>query len=263
MLRSLGLDAKDANRRQRAKAKQLDDLVGAHSGILKRRKWRESVYEQAIKKAGAAGVLHLDDAGRLRLGLSAEADPAQWLESQARFAANLGKASSKGYASKVREVFGGAAYAEAHAAMKRMLRHRDGTNREDLYAVDVTTGAVLDSVTTSDRPFGVAPTKRMRERMAEAVAAGNRVATIHNHPGSGFPSAEDMASLAKSGADFGVIACHDGSIYVYRIVGSPQPGYNISQDSLDDIASRWGSKGEKALFEAIRDWLGVQVEHFV
>ncbi len=113
---------------------------------------------------------------------------------------------------------------------------------------------------TSRARQGVEPSERMRSRVAKAVAAGHEVATMHNHPGSSIPSAADLLALKATGCAFGAIACHDGSLCVYRIVGDPAPGYTLDEERLSRAyAQRSGD--EARAFEAMRQLFGVEIVH--
>lgn len=77
-----------------------------------------------------------------------------------------------------------------------------------------------------------------------------------------MPSVEDLLSLKKSGASLGIIACHDGGIYSYRLVKEPEPGYNLSREDLYRTISQWIRKSEQELFSAIEDRFGIKIEHY-
>ena len=166
---------------------------------------------------------------------------------------------SKAYARRLRSVFGECGDVAVDDA-RRMLAHRRGTTGEDLYAYDLTTGRRLDSVVSSKEEFGVKPSARMSKRIAAAISKGHEVATMHNHPGSSIPSAADLLSIKVTGCKFGVIVAHDGSIYVYEIVGEPAPRYNLDQDTLAFVYSRRSDDEAKA-FEAIEQLLGARIVH--
>lgn len=166
---------------------------------------------------------------------------------------------SKAYARRLRSVFGKCGDVAVDDA-RRMLAHRRGTTGEDLYAYDLTTGRRLDSVVSSKEEFGVKPSARMSKRIAAAISKGHEVATMHNHPGSSIPSAADLLSIKATGCKFGVIVAHDGSIYVYEIVGEPAPRYNLDQDTLSFVYSRRSDDEAKA-FEAIEQLLGARIVH--
>ena len=169
--------------------------------------------------------------------------------------------SSKAYAANVRRIFGDKAAGGAIASARRILRHRGGSNGEDLYAIDLETGRVVSSVVTSGMASRVDPTGKFLDRIARAQARGARIATLHNHPASGMPSASDLAALDLSGSEFGAIACHDGSFYVYRRVSEPIEGYNIRDEKrFLTVAGLWGDD-EASLFRAIEERYGVRIEH--
>ena len=84
---------------------------------------------------------------------------------------------------------------------------------------------------------------------------------LHNHPDSMSPSAADINSLITTGARRGVIACHDGSIYVYEVVSEPAPGYTISDSSIARMLGFRASDSEESVLKAFEECLGVRVEH--
>ena len=176
-----------------------------------------------------------------------------------KYKVNTTVVGSKAYARRLRSVFGKCGDVAVDDA-RRILTHRRGTTGEDLYAYDLTTGRRLDSVVSSKEEFGVKPSARMSKRIAAAISKGHEVATMHNHPGSSIPSAADLLSIKATGCKFGVIVAHDGSIYVYEIVGEPAPRYNLDQDTLSFVYSRRSDDEAKA-FEAIEQLLGVRIVH--
>ena len=103
------------------------------------------------------------------------------------------------------------------------------------------------------------------------VAAGHAVATLHNHPGSSIPSAADVLSIKRTGAKFGAIACHDGSLYVYEVVGEPAPGYKIwydkDHDSIVDAfdlrmaGTKKSASDERRALDGIEMVFGVRIVH--
>lgn len=75
-----------------------------------------------------------------------------------------------------------------------------------------------------------------------------------------MPSADDLRSLAKNGCELGIIAAHDGSLFTFRKVSEPFPGFNLTQDEMAALSSGWAIKGEQAVFEAIERYLGFKIE---
>lgn len=185
-------------------------------------------------------------------------------EDARRYRVDTRAVGSRGYASMVRGQFPGVEEAAVEDA-RRMLSHRAGTAFEDLYAYDLTDGRRLGSVTTSRERQKVEFSPKLAAAVAEAVSAGHEVVTLHNHPGSSIPSAADVLSLTRSGAARGVIACHDGSLYVYEVVGEPAPGYRVwydgAHDSIRDAYRLRISDGEERALRGIESVLGVRIVH--
>lgn len=86
------------------------------------------------------------------------------------------------------------------------------------------------------------------------------MALLHNHPASGVPSAADLLSVANKGCEFGIIAAHDGSIYVFRKVAEPDPIYDLNQTEYFTVQRLYGND-EAKLLRAIEERLGFQIEH--
>lgn len=53
MLRAAGIDDLEARKVVRSKQARLRDLVAEHGEVLHRDRWREGVYERAVKEAKA------------------------------------------------------------------------------------------------------------------------------------------------------------------------------------------------------------------
>jgi proteasome lid subunit RPN8/RPN11 len=101
----------------------------------------------------------------------------------------------------------------------------------------------------------------MVEKIVKAVRGGDDVAIVHSHPDSSPPSSADINSLVSTGARRGVIACHDGSVYVFEVVREPAPGYTASDETIETMIGLRLNNGEADVLRAYRDNLGVYVEH--
>ena len=93
-----------------------------------------------------------------------------------------------------------------------MLEHLDGSMREDLYLINSISG---DVVATS-----VHWTKDLEtdynEEIKRAIKRGtSNCISIHNHPNNIPPTGSDI--LASSRYRFGMVFCHDGKIYAYKM----------------------------------------------
>ena len=189
----------------------------------------------------------------------AEGESEGWRDERERRTVDMARIGGKGYRANVRRLFGGL-HETAHADISRMLRHRSGTAYEDLYAYDLTAGERIGSVVNAGSPKRVEPTDELRRGIADAVSSGHEVVMLHNHPDSMPPSAADINSLITTGARRGVIACHDGSIYVYEVIEDAARGYDVSEEGYARVLNLWGDD-EGRLLRALRDELGVNVEH--
>ena len=179
-----------------------------------------------------------------------------------RYKVNYGIVNSKQYRANIRKIFGSKAASSAFTVIQNMLRHRGNSNGEDLYAIDLNTGQVISSVVTSNIASTVKPNKKFLKKIDRAIASGSKIVTLHNHPASTHPSLSDLQAIKTNGSKFGVIACHDGSFYTYRIVSGGQVGYNINNaKGYERVNSLWLQKGESSLFKAIEERYGVKIEH--
>lgn len=176
-----------------------------------------------------------------------------------KYAADMGRVSSKGYRAMLAQAVGEEAAGGVNSAIKKILRHRGGTNGEDLYAIDLSTGRTVTSCVTSKAASMVSPGRPFRKKLEDAVEGGARVALLHNHPASSMPSASDLESLVENGCELGVIACHNGDIYTFRKVRLPLAGYNIRK--YEQLVSTVGTKDEERLFKAVETFLGIRIEH--
>lgn len=97
-----------------------------------------------------------------------------------------------------------------------MLNHRTGTKFEDLSFIDSNTG---DFVTRTDfnEESKVEPSKRMYKMLRESEPYS--IIAIHNHPKSATPSIDDIGCAYERKYKYGVIACHNGSLYRYSFLG--------------------------------------------
>ncbi len=97
-------------------------------------------------------------------------------------------------------------------AARTMTKHHHGDKYEDLYFIDCVTNISLAQTEYRVREHEVLPTKAMKE-----LANDNpNIISIHNHPTNGLPSLSDLNSCSKIGYKYGLVICHNGSIYKYK-----------------------------------------------
>ena len=99
---------------------------------------------------------------------------------------------------------------------KKALKHRSGTVFEDMYWIDGVSGKIVHSVTNSTEKRGIPHTNDIDRK----TKGKNNILTLHTHPGSMPPSAEDFNSCFEYGYDAGYVVCHDGKVFKYS---SAQP----------------------------------------
>lgn len=73
VLKKLGLDTKDVNKRIRNKTAELKQLIEDNPKVLKRESWRETIYEKARKEVDALGVVQLDKVSQKKIRNAQEA----------------------------------------------------------------------------------------------------------------------------------------------------------------------------------------------
>ena len=76
-----------------------------------------------------------------------------------------------------------------------------------------------------------------------------------------------MRGLLATKASYGIIIAHDGSIYRFSIAGKPDPMYDYTDKSNDDVwtkafVRRMIRGGESAAFKDMVRLGGVKIEHF-
>lgn len=210
--------------------------------------------QQAVFQAAIAPVFEAERAGKTkRRGYSA-------VSASAKYAVDMERISSKGYRATIARIVGREASSGVLACIKTMLKHRGGTNGEDMYAIDLATGCTVTSCVTSKTASMVNPPAGFTRKVTYAIDGGVRIALLHNHPGSRPPSASDLLSLEAHGCDLGIIAAHDGSVYSFRKVSEGLACYNI-RDDYEGVSSAFEGKGEDKLFNAIESYFGYRVEH--
>lgn len=116
--------------------------------------------------------------------------------------------------------------------IKEMLSHRSGGNFEDLSFIDSQTGKFITR-TDYNIDSKCIPSKRMMDMVLNAKP--NTIIAVHNHPSSTVPSLSDINTALNKHYKYGVIACHNGDIYKYTVLGE----YNeIIVDSLLDTVNK-------------------------
>jgi hypothetical protein len=109
---------------------------------------------------------------------------------------------------------------------KKALRHRSGTELEDMYWIDGNTGEIVAEEINSNIKRRV----NYSNKTQKAVSSYDKeqLITIHTHPSSMPPSIGDFNACYKNGYKSGYIACHDGKIFGYTSKGETREElYNL------------------------------------
>lgn len=95
-----------------------------------------------------------------------------------------------------------------------MLDHRSGTKYEDLAFVNSKTGDAKINK-NYDKENTASLSKSMKKMLRDADE--NTIIAIHNHPGSSAPSYSDLVVCKNRKYKYGLVVCHDGTIYKYSV----------------------------------------------
>lgn len=194
----------------------------------------------------------------------------KWFEDAQTRGVHWDKVDSKDYTAKMAEIVGDKDMARIiHDDVKAILKKTDKTPFEELYAYDLTAGERIERVIDQRKPLEVVPTEKFKARVQERIDAGHRVVTLHNHSGSNIPSLADIHGLKVRGDEFGIVACHNGEIFTYRVVGEPAEGYIIDSSEeagkkfLGSFMDRMIKKGFDAALQDVGELYGVKFERFL
>lgn len=115
---------------------------------------------------------------------------------------------------------------------KTALKHRSGTEFEDMYWIDGDTGKVLFSITDSSDKRAII----YSDKIKNSIKQKGNIITVHTHPSSMPPSIDDFNSCCKNGYAFGIIACHNGKVFKYSAAQKvSEMLYNLNiSDCIDE-----------------------------
>lgn len=126
---------------------------------------------------------------------------------------------------------------------KAILTHRSGSDFEDLSFIDSITGKFLTRTDYSVERQCI-PSKSMISMVKKAKP--NTIIAIHNHPNSSVPSLDDINSAWKKKYKYGIIACHNGNLYKYKILGEYSGrSVNMILDRINKIIYNKNELGEQ------------------
>lgn len=143
---------------------------------------------------------------------------------------------------------------------RNMLKHRDGRNTEELYAISLTSAKDVSNILDQHNPFGVTRTEKFNKDMERAEKANNIVLLMHNHPNGYTPSIDDLNELLNHTNAVGLTVGHNGTLFFYskpkaRLTESDLTVVLMKCKEYNSLEERYIkamemlSKDEKFLFE--------------
>lgn len=96
-------------------------------------------------------------------------------------------------------------------AAKIALKHRSGTELEDMYWFDGTTGQIISKEINAVNPRIVT----YSDKTKSAIRSNDSIIALHTHPSSMPPSVDDFNACYNNGYKCGFVVCHNGKIYGY------------------------------------------------
>ncbi|MGN0609677.1 MAG: hypothetical protein ACI4J6_10755 [Oscillospiraceae bacterium] len=94
---------------------------------------------------------------------------------------------------------------------KEGLKHRSGTEFEDMYWFDSNTGEIIAQEINSTDKRAIVYSDKTRS----AVEKCSNLIALHTHPSSMPPSVADFNSCFRNKYKIGYVACHNGKIFAY------------------------------------------------
>lgn len=149
--------------------------------------------------------------------------------------------------------------------IRAMLRHRDGTKYEDLVFINTNSDSKprMLKQTGFNVESMVKPTREM-EKMAEKNP--NIIIGIHNHPLSSAPSFDDLMSAGKRKYKYGLVVCHDGTIYKYTTDKMLDDGLEyaveLKMSRLQEAVSYRKKEDIENIFNEVYKEFGIKMEVF-
>lgn len=130
---------------------------------------------------------------------------------------------------------------EYYQAAKDILKHRSGTNGEDLYFYNTRLKRWYKSTTGT-----TAGSPEYTEEILEAlkISAKGEIVSFHNHPAGMPPSVDDINCALINGYQKGYTIGHDGTIFEYTA-----PAYMIDQMIYNNKVAEFIQKGD-TVFDA-------------
>lgn len=200
------VNIKEYRRKLRQAQHELKVFIDGHNEVLHRDHSREKYYGSGVDKNEKYGIMNVgsDDVT---------------LEYQ-RYGRNKNTLVNKTYieGGEYRRKFDNicddpAVNKALYDKAKESLKHRSGTLYEDMYWLDSESGKIVayEIDSSSEQEIVYSETTK---KIVSSYSKGRLVA-MHTHPSSMPPSIADFNSCFRNGYKSGVVACHNGKVFVY------------------------------------------------
>lgn len=124
---------------------------------------------------------------------------------------------------------------------QEILKHRGGTNGEDIYVYDTVSGEVRKG-TSGEVAYHPEYSDELSNWIAERRG---RLVAFHNHAKSSPPSIDDLKSALHRGYAKGYVVCHNGKIYEYT---APNPPIGERKFSMLYLECKSNDETEKIMY---------------
>lgn len=108
---------------------------------------------------------------------------------------------------------------QIYEASKKILKHRNGTDYEDMYLVNKHSGMVEGTQTDCNNILQVDYNDSLVNAITNNVEKS--LIAIHNHPTNILPDGADYVSLGYRKYSEGVVVTHNGKVYTYNVGNRP------------------------------------------
>lgn len=130
---------------------------------------------------------------------------------------NLGALDAPGYVDKFNAISDiDAVNNSIYESACEILKHRNGTDYEDIHFINAATGDFIHRLTTCNIPNGVEYDEATKLAIADAHDKGIKIIAIHNHPGGLPPTLDDGVSAHDNDYIMGVAVGHNFEVYTYN-----------------------------------------------
>lgn len=96
------------------------------------------------------------------------------------------------------------------------IAHRNGTLYEDMYLINGNTGEIMAEQLNSECENGITYNDSIKAALVKAAAENIPLIAFHSHPEGYPPSIEDFNKAYENNYSLGVVAGHNGQIYLYN-----------------------------------------------